>query len=63
MSFVWSLVLLASIVFAVAGPIFFGHALVEGDTPWFGVAAVCLLIAIVLFYVQKRFRTDGQHRS
>ena len=61
MKFIWSIVLLASVIFAVAGPIFFGHALVAGDGSWFGAAAVCLVIAAALFFVQKRFRTDDAH--
>lgn len=61
MKFIWSIVLLASIVFAVAGPIFLGHALVEGDSTWYGSAAICAAIAAVLFFVQKRFRADDGH--
>lgn len=61
MKFGWSVVLLASVIFAVACPIFFGHALVEGDTRWFGMSALCLAIAAVLFFVQKRFRVDDIH--
>ena len=63
MSFVWSIVLFASLVFAVAGPLFFGHALVEGGSTWYGAAAACLLIAAALFFIQKRFRPDGQPHS
>ena len=61
MKFGWSIVLLASIILAVATPLFFGHALVAGDAKWFGAAAVCLLLAAVLFFVQKRFRADDAH--
>lgn len=61
MKFIWSVVLLAALIFAVAGPIFLGHALVEGDGAWFGAAAVCVAIAAVLFFVQKRFGPDDGH--
>jgi hypothetical protein len=61
MKFSWSIVLLASIVFAVAGPIFFGHALIAHDGAWFAAAAICVAIAAVLFFVQKRFATDDGH--
>ena len=63
MPFLWSIVLLVSLIFAIAGPLFFGHGLVEGETTWYGAAAVCVLIAAVLFLVQKRFRPDGHHHS
>lgn len=61
MKFGWSVVLLASVVFAVASPIFFGHALVEHESRWFGLSAMCLAIAAVLFFIQKRYRVDDVH--
>jgi len=61
MKFGWSIVLLVSVVLAVASPIFFGHALVERDGKWFGMSALCLALAAVLFFVQKRFRVDRAH--
>ncbi|MGQ0562925.1 MAG: hypothetical protein ACT443_13750 [Gemmatimonadota bacterium] len=60
MKFLWSIVLLASVVFAMAVPIFFGHGLVEHGGPWFALAGVCLLVALALFFIQVRFRPDGQ---
>lgn len=54
----YSVVLLAAVVFAVLGPIFFGHALVTKETKWFGIAAVCLLIGAVLMFVVKAIAPD-----
>ena len=54
MKVVFSVVLLAAVVFAVATPLFFGHALVEGSSKWFGASAGTLVIAAVLFLVVKR---------
>ena len=60
MTFVGSIVLLASLVFAVAGPLFFGHALVENDSAWYGAGALCVGIAVALFVVQKRLRASDE---
>lgn len=54
MKFLWSILLLTSAVFGVLGPIFFGHALVESESKYFGLAGVCLLIAAVLFFLTKK---------
>ena len=61
MKFVWTVVLLASILFSVAVPMFFGHALAseEGRGAWFGAAAVCLAIAAVLIFIQRRVNPDN----
>ena len=61
MKVVWSIVLLVSLIFAVAVPLFVGHGLVEHGGPWFVLAAVCLVIAAALFFVQVRFRRDPDH--
>lgn len=61
MKFGWSIVLLLSVISAVASPIFFGHALVEHESKFFGLSALCLAIAALLFFVQKRFRVDDVH--
>jgi hypothetical protein len=62
MKFIWTVVLLASVAFAMATPIFFGHGLVSGehgrDTRFFMYAAICLAIAATLFFVQVRMRPD-----
>lgn len=62
MKFLWTVVLLVSVAFAMATPIFFGHGLVSGehgrDTRWFLYAAVCLAIAAALFFLQVRMRPD-----
>jgi Ca2+/H+ antiporter len=62
MKFLWSVMLLFSVIFAMAVPMFFGHALVSGehgrDTRFFLYAAVCLAIAATLFFVQVRMRPD-----
>ena len=58
MNFVWSIVLLLSLGFAVAGPLFFGHALIAHDSRWFGASAVCVAIAAGLVFIQARFRPD-----
>ena len=56
MKFIWSVVLLASILFAAMVPLFFGHGLAAHETKFFGYAAVCLLITAALFFVQTRNR-------
>jgi hypothetical protein len=62
MKFIWSVVLLASVAFAMATPIFFGHGLVSGehgrDTRFFLYAAITFAIAATLFFVQVRMRPD-----
>ena len=61
MNVLWSLVLFASLVFSIAVPLFFGHGLIAHDSKWFVLAAVCLLIAAALMFVQVRFRKDREH--
>jgi hypothetical protein len=63
MKFLWSVVLLVSVIFAMAVPLFFGHGLVGHGGPWFLAAAVCLAIAAALFFLQVRMRPDdgGAH--
>ena len=65
MKFLWSVVLLVSVAFAMATPIFFGHGLVSGehgrDTRYFMYAAVTLAIAAALFFLQVRMRPDRDH--
>ena len=56
MKFIWTVVLLASILFAALVPLFFGHGLAAHETKYFGFAAICLLITAVLFFVQFRNR-------
>lgn len=58
MKFIWSVVLLASILFSAAVPLFFGHGLAAHESSWFGYAGVCLVIAVALIFVQSRFRKD-----
>ncbi|HUP88471.1 MAG TPA: hypothetical protein VM100_03940 [Longimicrobiales bacterium] len=58
MKFGWSIVLLLSILFSAAVPLFFGHGLAAHENAWFGYAGICFLIAAALFFVQKRFRAD-----
>ena len=62
MKFLWSVVLLVSVIFAMATPIFFGHGLVSGehgrDTRFFMYAAICAAIAAGLFFMQVRMRPD-----
>jgi hypothetical protein len=58
MRFVWSIVLLAAVAFAVAGPLFLGHGLAAHESAWLGYAAVCVVVAAVLLFLQKRFRTE-----
>ena len=62
MKFLWSVMLLVSVIFAMAVPMFFGHALVSGehgrDTRFFLYAAICLAIAAALFFLQVRKRPD-----
>jgi hypothetical protein len=52
-------VLLVSIVLAVSVPIFFGHGLASHETKWFGYAAVCLVLAGILFVVQRGVNADN----
>jgi hypothetical protein len=59
MKFVWTVVLFASIVLAVAVPIFFGHGLAAHESKFFGYAAVCLVLAAVLFFVQRGVNADN----
>jgi len=54
MKFIWSVVLLASIIFSVCVPLFFGHGLAAHEPVWFGVAGACLFLAAILFLVQRR---------
>lgn len=54
MRFAASVVMLLSIVMAVCVPLFFGHGLAEHQPKWFAYAAVCLVIAAVLVFVQRR---------
>jgi hypothetical protein len=61
MKFLWSIVLLASVVFTAATALFFGHGLIDREGPWFIVAAVCLLIGAALIWVQSKFRGDVYH--
>jgi LPXTG-motif cell wall-anchored protein len=61
MNVLWSLVLLASVAFSIAVPLFFGHALIAHDNKWFMLAGLCLLIAGALMFVQVRFRRDREH--
>ena len=61
MNVLWSLVLLATVAFSIAVPLFFGHGLIAHDNKWFMLAAVCLLIAGALMFVQVRFRRDRGH--
>ena len=58
MKFIWSVVLLASIVCSVGVPMFFGHGLALHESKWFGYAAVLLVIAAVLFFVQRSAHTE-----
>lgn len=58
MKFIWSVILLASVVFSVATALFFGHGLIDHEGPWFVVAGACLLIGAALIWVQARFRPD-----
>ncbi|MGQ0816283.1 MAG: hypothetical protein ACT4O1_17780 [Gemmatimonadota bacterium] len=59
MKVIWSIILLASLVLAVAVPVFFGHGLIAHGGPWFMLAGACLVIAAALFFVQIRFRRDA----
>lgn len=59
MKFLWSVLLLVSLIFAMAVPLFFGHGLIEHGGPWFLAAGVCLVIAAALFFIQVRMRPDG----
>ena len=61
MKVLFSIALLATIVIAVAGPIFLGHALVENDTKWYGIAAVCVLIAAAMFFMIRKLAPDDTH--
>lgn len=61
MKFVWTVVLLLSIVLAVCVPLFFGHGLAAHEPKWFGVAAGCLVAAALLFLVQRRASTEPGH--
>jgi hypothetical protein len=61
MNVLWSVVLFASLAFSIAVPLFFGHGLIAHENKWFGMAAVCLLIAAALMFVQVRFRRDRGH--
>lgn len=54
MRFLSSIVMLVSIIMAVCVPLFFGHGLGAHEPKWFAYAGVCLLIAAVLLFVQKR---------
>lgn len=61
MNVLWSLVLLASLIFSIGVPLFFGHGLIAHDSKWFVLSAICLLIAGALMFVQVRFRKDRGH--
>lgn len=63
MGFVSSVVMLVSILLAVCVPLFFGHGLAAHEPKWFGYAAVCLLLAAVLLFVQKRVIRGGDAHS
>ena len=61
MNFLWSIVLLVSLCFSIAVPLFFGHGLIAHDSKWFVFAAICFVIAAALMFVQIRFRKDRDH--
>lgn len=61
MKVIWSIVLLVSLCFAVAVPLFAGHWLVERHGPALIISLVCLAIATALFYVQIKYNRDSDH--
>jgi uncharacterized membrane protein YhdT len=53
---IWSVILLAAVVLAIASAYFFGHALsVHEKAKWFGFSAICLVLSVALLFAIVRF--------
>lgn len=61
MKFIWTVVLLASILVSAMVPLFFGHGLAAHEPKWFAYSGVCLLVAAVLLFVQIRRADEAAH--
>lgn len=56
MKVIWSIILLAAVTLSILSAYFAGHALsVHEKGKWFGLAAVCLLLAVGLIYAIVKF--------
>jgi hypothetical protein len=53
---IWSIILLVALVLSICTVYFFGHALsVHDKAKWFGMSAVCMLIAVGLIFAIVKF--------